>query len=92
MESVDIDIPLIKSFVCHSSWISLAGRGRYFGLCFICRGVQGGGSPGEHGAGGVRETGKERQERPGSGISTRAGSGREIQKGKRLQLLFFHCL
>ena len=42
------------------------------------------GSPGEHGAEGVRETGEERQER--AGISTTAGSGREIQKGKRLLL------
>ena len=39
---------------------------------------QGGGSPGEQGAGGVRET---EGERAGSGISTMAGSGREIQKG-----------
>ena len=39
----------------------------------------GSGSPGEQGAGGVRETGEERAER---GISTMAGSGREIQKGK----------
>ena len=31
--------------------------------------------------GGVQETGKERA---GSGISMRAGSGREIQKGKHL--------
>ena len=36
-------------------------------------------SPGEQGAGGVRETG---EERAGNGISTMAGSGREIQKGK----------
>ena len=41
--------------------------------------LQRGGSPGEQGAGGVRETGGERAE---SGISTMAGSGREIQKGK----------
>ena len=41
--------------------------------------LQGGGSPGQQGAGGVRETGEERTE---SGISTMAGSGREIQKGK----------
>ena len=39
----------------------------------------GGGSPGEQGAGGVWETG---EERAGSGISTMAGSGREVQKGK----------
>ena len=38
-----------------------------------------GGSTGEQGAEGVRETG---EERGGSGISTMAGSGREIQKGK----------
>ena len=42
-------------------------------------GGQGGGSPGEQGAGGVRETGKERA---GGGISTMAGSGREIKKVK----------
>ena len=41
-------------------------------------GGAGGGSRGEQGAGGVRETG---EERAGSGIS-RMGSGREIQKGK----------
>ena len=44
-------------------------------------GGQGGGSPGEQGAGGVRETG---DERAGGGISTMVGSGREIQKGKLL--------
>ena len=38
-------------------------------------GGQGGGSPGKQGAGGVRETG---EERAGGGISTMAGSGREI--------------
>ena len=43
-------------------------------------GAQGGGSPGEQGAGGVRETG---EERAGGGISTMAGSGREIQKGSQ---------
>ena len=47
-------------------------------------GGQGGGSPGEQGAGGVRETG---EERAGGGISTMAGSGREIQEVK----LFFFC-
>ena len=46
-----------------------------------CGGRQGGGSPGEQGAGGVWETG---EERAGGGISTMAGSGREIQKGKLL--------
>ena len=35
---------------------------------------------GDRGAGGVRETG---EERAGSGISTRTGSGGEIKKGKR---------
>ena len=40
-----------------------------------------GGSPREQGAGGVREIG---EERAGGGISTMAGSGREIQKGKLL--------
>ena len=46
---------------------------------FNSGGGQGGGSPGEQGAGGVRETG---EERAGGGISTMAGSGREIQKVK----------
>ena len=41
---------------------------------------QGGGRPGEQGAGGVRETGGERA---GGGISTMAGSEREIQKGSQ---------
>ena len=41
----------------------------------------GGGGGGGRGAGGVRETG---EERAGGGISTIAGSGREIQKGKLL--------
>ena len=45
-------------------------------------GGQGGWSPGEQGAGGVREAG---EERAGGGISTMAGSGREIQNVK----LFF---
>ena len=57
-----------------------------------CGGGQGGGSPGEHRAGGVRETEEERaggvreteEERAGGGISTMEGSGREIQKGKLL--------
>ena len=39
----------------------------------------GGGSPGQQGVGGVREAGKERV---GSGISTRAGSGKGVQEGK----------
>ena len=43
--------------------------------------LQGGRSPGQQGAGGVRETGEERAE---SVISSMAGSGREIQKGKFL--------
>ena len=51
----------------------------FAGQQFHSGGGQGGGSPGEQGAGGVRETG---EERAGSGISTMAGSGREIQKGK----------
>ena len=46
----------------------------------------GGGSPGENGAGGVRETGEERQERAGSGNLTRAKNGRENKKEKRLLL------
>ena len=49
-------------------------------FCEFCGGQEGGRSPGEHGAGGVPETGEERQERAGRGISTRAGSGIEIQK------------
>ena len=49
-------------------------------------GGQGGGSQGEQGAGGVRETG---EERAGGGISMMAGSGREIQKGKVLMGLNF---
>ena len=48
------------------------------------RGREGGGSPGEQGAGGVREAG---EERAGGGISTMAGSGREIQKVKLFFLL-----
>ena len=44
-----------------------------------CGGGQGGESAGEQG-GGVRETGEERE---GGGISTMAGSGREIQKGSQ---------
>ena len=43
-------------------------------------GGQEGGTPGEQGAGGVRETG---EERAGGGISTMAGSGKEIQKGSQ---------
>ena len=43
-------------------------------------GGQGGGRPGEQGAGGVRET---EGERVGGGISTMAGSGREIQKASQ---------
>ena len=39
-----------------------------------------GGGGGGQGAGGVRETG---EERAGGGISTMAGSGREIQKGSQ---------
>ena len=42
---------------------------------FYRGGGQGGGSPGEQGAGGVWETG---EERVGGGISTMAGSGRKI--------------
>ena len=43
-----------------------------------CGGGQVGGSPGEEGAGGVRETG---EEGVGSGISMMAGSRGEIKKG-----------
>ena len=42
---------------------------------------------GDRGAGGVRETG---EERAGSGISTMAGSGREIQKGKLSLIVSAH--
>ena len=45
-----------------------------------------GGSRGEQGTEGVRET---RQKRAGRGISTKAGRRREIQKGKRS---LFICL
>ena len=50
-------------------------------------GGQGGGIPGEQGAGGVRETG---EERAGSGISMMAGSGREIPKGKLSLIVTAH--
>ena len=50
-------------------------------------GGQGGGSPGEQGAGGVRETG---EERAGSGISMMARSGREIPKGKLSLIVIAH--
>ena len=42
---------------------------------------------GTGGSGGVRETG---EERAGSGISTMAGSGREIQKGKLSLIVSAH--
>ena len=44
----------------------------------------GGGGGGDRGAGGVREVG---EERAGGGISTMAGSGREIKKVKLFFLL-----
>ena len=47
-------------------------------------GGTGGGSLGEQGAGGVQEMG---EERAGSGISTMAGSGREIKKASFRYLL-----
>ena len=53
----------------------------------ISGGGQGGGIPGEQGAGGVRETG---EERAGSGISMMAGSGREIPKGKLSLIVTAH--
>ena len=56
------------------------GIGLFFMRYFVGGGGQGDGSPGEQGAGGVRETG---EERAGGGISTMAGSGREIQKGSQ---------
>ena len=54
---------------------------------FTSGGGQGGGSPGEQGAGGVRETG---EERAGRGISMMAGSGREIPKGKLSLIVTAH--
>ena len=42
-------------------------------------GTGGGGSPGEQGVGGVRETG---EERAGSGISTMAEAGEKFKKSK----------
>ena len=55
----------------------------------MCGVGHGGGNPGEQGAGGVQETGDERAR---GGISTMAGSGREIQKGKFLLFVtaYFH--
>ena len=53
----------------------------FFSGVLDCGGGQGRGSPGEQGAGGIRETG---EERAGGRISAMAGSGREIQKGKLL--------
>ena len=50
-------------------------------------GDRGGGSPGEQGAEGVRETG---EERAGSGISMMAGSGREIPKCKLSLIVTAH--
>ena len=44
-------------------------------------GVQGGGSPGEKGAGGVREAGGERA---GSGIPKVAGTGRKAEKFRNI--------
>ena len=55
--------------------------------CIGSGGGQGGGSPGEQGAGGVRETG---EERAGRGISMMAGSGREIPKGKLSLIVTAH--
>ena len=52
-----------------------------------CGGGQGGRSPREQGAGGVRETG---EERAGSGISMMAGRGREIPKGKLSLIVTAH--
>ena len=65
-----IDLLLVKMNITRSRNHDLVGGGG-----------QGGGSPGEQGAAGVREAG---EESAGSGISTMAGSGREIQKGKLL--------
>ena len=56
-------------------------------MLILCGGGQGGGSPGEQGAGGVRETG---EERAGRGISMMAGSGREIPKGKLSLIVTAH--
>ena len=46
-------------------------------IIFVCGGGQGGGRPGEKGAGGVREAG---EEGAGSGIPKVAGSGRKREK------------
>ena len=64
--------------------IQLDLSNKVFKMCLAVGGGQGGGSPGEQGAGGVREAG---EERAGGGISTMAGSGREIQKVKLYFLL-----
>ena len=55
-----------RAAIIYASWV-------------ISGGGQGGGSPGEQGAGGVRETGEER-----------AGSGREIPKGKLSLIVTAH--
>ena len=86
---------LLSLLFCHSSWnsafipciSSFAFPLAYFAAVFrlVWRGGgQGGGSPGEQGAGGVRETG---EERAGGGISTMAGSGREFKKASFCYLL-----
>ena len=49
-------------------------------------GRQGGGSPGEQGAGGVRETG---EERAASGIYTMAEAGEKFKKASFRYLLLF---
>ena len=56
-----------KVHLIHFAWSSLWGGG----------GGQGGGRPGEKGAGGIREAG---EEGAGSGIPKVAGSGRKREK------------
>ena len=72
---------------CGNIHVSLVTSPTYYQCLVDCGGGQGGGSPGEQGAGGVRETG---EERAGSGISTMAGSGREIPKGKLSLIVTAH--
>ena len=54
-------------------------------FCIIIGGGQGGGRPGEKGAGGVREAG---EEGAGSGIPKVAGSGRKREKLRNIAQYF----
>ena len=56
-----------------------------FGAKLICGAGQGGGRPGEKGAGGVREAG---EEGAGSGIPKVAGSGRKREKLRNIAQYF----